>query len=200
MFKEIGAQLRPVLVSMLVLTLLTGFIYPALVTAIAQVFFAKQANGSLILEQGKPVGSELIGQPFSDPAHFWSRPSGTSPAPYKADASCGSNQAPSNPDFKTAVGDRITALQDANKHEDDGTPVPVDLVTASGSGLDPHISPAAAHYQEVRIVRETGIPFEKIRALIAEHTEGRQLSFLGEPSVNVLKLNLALDKLRATQK
>jgi K+-transporting ATPase ATPase C chain len=175
----------------IVMTVVTGAIYPLVVTGIAQVAMPHKANGSLIESGGKPVGSELIGQPFSDPKHFWSRPSATSPYPYNASNSGGSNQGPLNPALSDAVKDRIKALREADPGNT--APVPVDLVTASASGLDPHISPAAAEYQVARVAKARNLDPQKVRALVAEATEGRQLGFLGEPRVNVLKLNLALD-------
>jgi potassium-transporting ATPase KdpC subunit len=184
-------QLRPALVSLVALTLITGFLYPLVITAVAQVLFPRQANGSLILIDGKPVGSSLIGQPFEAPQYFWSRPSATSPFPYNAAASGGSNLGPTNPLLVTAVQARIDGL----KMVDPGNPlpIPVDLVTSSGSGVDPHISPAAAEYQVRRIARVRGLDDTVVRGLVAQHTEGRQLGVLGEPRVNVLTLNLALD-------
>jgi K+-transporting ATPase ATPase C chain len=177
--------------ALIVLTLITGVLYPLLVTGIAQVAFPKQANGSLIEKDGKVLGSSLIGQPFSDPKYFWSRASATSPMPYNGGSSSGSNQGPTNPALKEAVEGRVKALRDAGG--DPAKPVPVDLVTASGSGLDPHISPAAADYQAARVAKVRGLPEAKVRELVAQSTEGRQLGFLGEPRVNVLRLNLALD-------
>src|SRR5581483_865495 len=168
-----------------------GVAYPLLVTGIAQVAFKHQANGSLIEKDGKVLGSELIGQPFSDPKYFWSRPSATSPQPYNGASSSGSNQGPTNPALKEAVEGRVKALRDAGG--DPAKPIPVDLLTASGSGLDPHISPAAADYQVARIAKARSLPEQRVRELVAKHTEGRQLGILGEPVVNVLKLNLALD-------
>ena len=184
-------ELRVALVMMVVMTALTGLVYPLVVTGIAQGLFSNKANGSLIERDGKAVGSTLIGQPFGDPKYFWTRPSATSPYPYNASASGGSNQGPLNPALAEAVEGRIKALRDADP--DNKAAVPVDLVTASGSGLDPHISPAAAEYQVARVAKVRGIDAAKVRALVAEHTEGRQLGFLGEPRVNVLTLNLALD-------
>jgi K+-transporting ATPase ATPase C chain len=174
---------------LVVMTLITGVAYPLIVTGIAQVAFKHQANGSLIEKDGKVVGSSLIGQPFSDPKYFWGRPSATSPMPYNGAASSGSNQGPTNPALKEAVEGRI-------KDHGGRTPVPADLVTASGSGLDPHISPAAADYQIARVAKARNLPEEKLRALVGQHTEGRQLGVLGEPRVNVLRLNLALDAAR----
>ena len=185
------SHFRPALVMIVILTAITGAIYPAVVTGIAQVIFPSQANGSLIEEGGKAVGSSLIGQPFSDPKHFWSRPSATSPYPYNASSSSGSNQGPLNPALADAVKDRIKALRDADPGNN--APVPVDLVTASASGLDPHISPAAAEYQVNRVAKARGMDPAKVRVLVVQYTEDRQFGFLGEPGVNVLRLNRALD-------
>ncbi|OAI51699.1 potassium-transporting ATPase subunit C [Betaproteobacteria bacterium SCGC AG-212-J23] len=171
---------------LVVMTVVTGVAYPLIVTGIAQVAFKDKANGSLIVEKDKIVGSRLIGQPFTDPKYFWSRPSATSPQPYNGTSSSGSNQGPTNPALKEAVEGRIKDLGGK-------TPVPADLVTASGSGLDPHISPSAAEYQIPRIAKSRNISEDKLKALVARHTEGRQLGVLGEPRVNVLELNLALD-------
>jgi K+-transporting ATPase ATPase C chain len=184
-------QIRPAIVSLILLSALTGLVYPAVVTGIAQLAFSRQANGSLIVRDGKVLGSSLIGQPFDDPKYFWSRPSATSPFPYNAAASSGSNQSPTNPDFVKAVQGRVDALRAADPGNT--APVPVDLVTASGSGLDPHISPAAALYQLHRVATARGLDEAKVRELVDQHTESRQLGFLGEPRVNVLALNLALD-------
>jgi K+-transporting ATPase ATPase C chain len=187
MFKEF----RPALTMLIIMTALTGAVYPVVVTQVAQTIMPHKANGSFIERAGKPIASELIGQPFSDPGHFWGRPSATSPYPYNASASSGSNQGPLNRALIEAVESRIKALRVADPGNK--AAVPVDLVTASGSGLDPHISPAAAEYQVPRVARIRGMEPDRVRALVAEATEGRQLGFLGEPRVNVLKLNLALD-------
>ena len=197
------AQLRPALVMLLVLTVITGVIYPLIVTGIAQVVFPNQANGSLILQEGQAVGSELIGQSFDNPKYFWGRLSATGTFPYNAfnadnlTASSGSNYGPLNSALIDMVQARIDALKaaDAAVGVNNSTPIPVDLVTASGSGLDPHISPAAAFYQVARVARERGLSEEQVRQLVDQYTEGRQFGFLGEPRVNVLKLNLALDDL-----
>lgn len=191
-------QIRPTLVSLALLILVAGLVYPLLVTAIAQGVMPRQANGSLILRNGLPVGSELIGQAFDDPRYFWGRPSATAPVPYNAAASSGSNLGPSNDALVEAVRARIDALQAAQAAFglDAAAPIPVDLVTASGSGLDPHISPAAAAYQAPRVAQARGLTEEQVRSLVDQYTEGRQLGLLGEPRVNVLKLNLALDALQ----
>ena len=186
--------LRPALVLFLVLTLLTGVAYPLLVTGLAQWLFPAQAAGSLILQGGKPVGSSLIGQNFTDPGHFWGRPSATGPMPYNASASGGSNQGPLNPALVDAVKGRIDALRAADPGN--AAAVPVDLVTASASGLDPHISPAAARYQAARVARLRNLPLGKVQQLIAGETEAPWLGLLGEPCVHVLRLNLALDALK----
>jgi potassium-transporting ATPase KdpC subunit len=192
------SQLRPAVVSLALLILVTGVVYPLAVTGVAQAVFHRQANGSLIEQHGKIVGSELIGQAFDDPGYFWGRLSATGPFPYNAAASSASNLGPSNDALTEAVQARIDALQAADQALgiDNSGSIPVDLVTASGSGLDPHISPAAAEYQAQRVARVRGLNVEQVRMLVAEHTEGRQLGFLGEPRVNVLKLNLALDALQ----
>lgn len=185
------AQLRSALMMFFILTILTGVAYPLAVTAIAQLLFPHQANGSLIYKDGKPIGSTLIGQPFDDPKYFWGRPSATAPFPYSAAASSGSNLGPTNPALIETVKMRVAALKAADPGND--TPVPVDLVTASGSGLDPHISPASAEYQVRRVARARGREEAFVRTLVSQHTEGRQLGMLGERRVNVLALNLALD-------
>jgi len=182
----------PALRMLVVLTALTGIVYPLIVTGIAQVAFPHAANGSLIVENGKTVGSELIGQPFDDPKYFWSRPSATSPQPYNGASSGASNQGARNPALADAVKDRIKALRDADP--DNKAPVPIDLVTASGSGLDPHISIAGAEYQMGRVAKARGLTTQQVRALVDANTEGRTLGVLGEPRVKVLALNLALDR------
>ena len=186
--------LRPTLVLFFILTLMTGVAYPLLVTGAAQALFPAQAAGSLIMRDGKAVGSELIGQNFSDPKHFWGRPSATGPMPYNAAASSGSNLGPLNPALTDAVKSRIEALRAADPGNT--ARVPVDLVTASASGLDPHISPAAAAYQASRVAKARGLPTAKVQALVEAQTEAPLLGLLGEPRVNVLKLNLILDKIR----
>jgi K+-transporting ATPase ATPase C chain len=183
-------QIRPAIVSLLFLTVVTGVMYPAVVTAIAHVAMPGRAGGSVIERGGKAVGSSLIGQPFSDARYFWPRPSATSPVPYNAAAGGGSNLGPSNPALTQAVRERTAALSATGAP---AAPVPVDLVTASGSGLDPHISPAAAYYQVERVARARSMTPGAVRKLVDEHTEGRTLGILGEPRVNVLELNLALD-------
>lgn len=187
-------QIRPALMLLLILTVLTGLVYPFAVTGLAQLLFPHEANGSLIVRDGKIIGSELIGQYFDAPKYFWGRPSATSPFPYNAAASSGSNLGPTNPALAEAVKARIAALRAADPGND--TPVPVDLVTASGSGLDPHISPASAAYQVKRVARARGLTEAVVQQLVAQHTQGRQLGFLGEPRVNVLLLNLALDEMK----
>jgi K+-transporting ATPase ATPase C chain len=192
------SQFRPALVALALLVLVTGLVYPLAVTGMAQVAFPHQANGSQIARDGQVIGSELIGQAFDDPKYFWGRPSATGPFPYNAAASSGSNLGPSNDALVEAVQARIDALKAANAAFglDTAAPVPVDLVTASGSGLDPHISPAAAMYQVSRVALARGLSQDRVNTLVSQHIEGRQLGFLGEPRVNVLKLNLALDALQ----
>jgi len=185
-------HLRPALILLVVLTVVTGVIYPVIVTVVAQVVFPHQANGSLIVKDGKVVGSSLIGQPFDDPKYFWGRPSATSPFSYNAASSSGSNLSPTNPALVKSVQERVDALRAADPGNT--APVPVDLVTASGSGLDPHISPAAALYQVNRVAKARKLDPAVVRELVERNTEGRQLGFLGEPRVNVLALNLALDR------
>jgi len=187
-------MIRQCLGVFLLLTLVTGVVYPLLITAVARLAFPGQATGSVIEHDGRAVGSRLVGQPFSAPGHFWSRPSATAPQPYNGSASTGTNVSPTNPALTDAVAQRVKALRDADPVNT--APVPVDLVTASGSGLDPHISPAAAEYQVARVARARGLPPERVRELVAVHTEGRTLGLLGEPRVNVLELNLALDAAR----
>jgi K+-transporting ATPase ATPase C chain len=190
-------QLRPALTLFGLLTLLTGVAYPMLVTLLAQVMFHHQANGSVLERSGQPVGSELIGQAFDRPDYFWGRPSATTP-PYNAAASSGSNLGPTNPAWLDAIRDRVQAIRKAHPDQAD-KPVPVDLVTASASGLDPHISPAAAEYQVNRVADARGWTVEQVRQLVATHSEGRTLGVLGEPRVHVLRLNLALDQADASQ-
>jgi K+-transporting ATPase ATPase C chain len=185
------SQLRPAMVCLVFFTLLTGLAYPLAMTGLAQAVFPYEANGSLLERGGRVVGSEIIGQPFDDPRYFWGRPSATSPFPYNAAASAGSNLGPTNPALEEAVKARVAALRAADPGNTQ--PIPVDLVTASGSGLDPHISVAAALYQVPRVARARGLSQEQVRALVGQFTEGRQYGLLGEPRVNVLKLNLALD-------
>ncbi len=186
-------QLRPVFMVFFLLSLVTGIAYPLLVTGVAQLVFPEKANGSLILREGGYAGSALIGQPFDDPKYFWGRLSATPDFPYNPASSAGSNLGPSNPALVEAVKARIEALQKADPGNKSS--VPIDLVTSSGSGLDPHISPAAALYQASRVARARGLPEDRIRRLVEESTEPRQWGFLGEPRVNVLRLNLFLDNL-----
>ena len=182
---------RPALVLLALLSAVTGLVYPLVVTAVARVAFPTQAGGSLIVRDGAAIGSSLIGQPFDDPRYFWGRPSGTGPFPYNAAVSSGCNLGPLNPALAAAVAARVTALREQAAGE--AGPIPVDLVTASGSGLDPHVSPAAAAWQVPRVARVRGLSPAAVEAVVAQHTEGRQLGFLGEPRVNVLAVNLALD-------
>jgi K+-transporting ATPase ATPase C chain len=186
-----GNIFRPALVLFALLSALTGLIYPMVVTGAAKAVFPSQAAGSLIVLDGTTVGSKLIGQNFSDPKHFWGRPSATAPQPYNASASGGSNQGPLNPALTDAVKARVEALRAADPGNT--APVPVDLVTASASGLDPDISPAAANYQAARVARARGVPVEQVSVLIAKNTQAPLWGLLGESRVNVLALNLALD-------
>jgi len=183
--------IRPAVVLFLAMTVIAGVIYPFAVTGIAQVLFPSQAGGSIVMKNGQAVGSTLIGQPFSDPKYFWSRPSATTPQPYNGTGSTGSNLGPLNPALTDGIKSRIDALQAADPTNK--APIPVDLVTASGSGLDPEISVAAAYYQAPRVARIRNVSLEYVKALIASHAHGRVLGLLGEPRVNVLELNLALD-------
>lgn len=187
------ALVRPALTMLILLTVVTGVAYPLAVTGLAQALFPRQANGSLVERAGKPVGSSLIGQSFSDAKYFWGRPSATAPMPDNGTASGGSNLGPSNPALTDAARQRIAALRAADPGNTQ--PVPVDLVSASGSGLDPEISPAAADYQLDRVARSRGLSPERVRELVAANTTGRQFGLLGEPRVNVLLLNLALDQI-----
>ena len=189
------AHLRTAVLMLISLTIVTGFGYPLVVTGIAQAVFPRQANGSLVVRDGKVVGSTLVGQPFDDPKYFWSRPSATSPFPYNAGSSSGSNQGPTNPALHEAVKSRIEALRAADRGNT--ASIPVDLVTASGSGLDPHITPAAALYQARRVARARKLDEARVRALVEGQVQRRQWGVLGEPRVNVLLLNLALDELHA---
>jgi potassium-transporting ATPase KdpC subunit len=187
-------ELRIAIVSFLLLTVVTGIVYPGLVTLVAAVAFPSQADGSLVWVDGKVVGSRLIGQSFSSLKYFWGRPSATGPMPNNGAVSSGSNQSPLNPALVAAVEGRVAALRAADPGN--AKPVPVDLVTASGSGLDPQISIAAAEYQVPRVARERGLPEPRVRQLVHDATEGRTFGVLGEPRVNVLELNLALDAAR----
>ena len=187
------AILRPAIVLFALLSVLTGIIYPLIITAVANVAFPDEASGSLMMRDGRPVGSQLIGQSFSEPKYFWSRPSATAPQPYNGASSGGSNLGPLNPALTDAVKTRIQALQAADPLNK--APVPVDLVTASGSGLDPHISAAAAQYQIARVARARRLDLWAVQALVSSHTQGRLWGVFGEPRVKVLELNLALDEL-----
>ncbi len=186
-------QTKQAFLLLLIFSLLTGVIYPLAITGIAQLVFPTQANGSLIYRNDKPVGSSLIGQQFTDAKYFWSRPSATSPIGYNAESSGGSNLGPTNPDLAKAVQERIAVLQKADPGNKQ--PIPVDLITSSASGLDPHISPAAADYQIARVAKARGMDEKVVRQLIAKYTEGRTFGLLGEPRVNVVELNLELDGL-----
>jgi len=183
---------RPALTLLLVFTVLLGLVYPAAITGMSRILFPAQAAGSLVRAGGRVVGSSLIGQPFDDPRYFWGRPSATAPVPYNAAASSGSNLGPLNPALRDAVAARIAALHAADP--DNPAPVPVDLVTASASGLDPHISPAAAYYQVSRVARARALSEERVRSLVEKSIERRTLGVIGEPRVNVLLLNMALDR------
>ena len=180
---------------MAVFTVLCGLLYPVGMTLVGQLVFPKQAAGSMIVVGGKTVGSELIGQPFDDPKYFWSRPSATSPFAYNASNSSGSNLGPTNPAFISGIKANVDAARKANP-DMAAAPVPMDLVTASASGLDPHISPAAAEYQAARVAKARHLDPAKVEAFIAQNTQGRWLGFIGDPGVNVVKLNLALDELK----
>ncbi len=185
-------EFRPALLMLAVMTLLTGVIYPSLITGLAQVLFPQQAHGSFITTNSSTVGSALVGQSFSDPKHFWGRLSATNPMPYHAGSSSGSNLGPLNPALEEKVASRMAALKDGPSQQK--LPIPVDLVTSSGSGLDPHISPAAALWQVPRIAKMRGLSEDVVQKLVLQYTEGRTMGILGEPRVNVLLLNLALDK------
>jgi K+-transporting ATPase ATPase C chain len=187
-------QLRIALIFLGLFTVITGIVYPLVVTGLAQAIFHRQANGSLINENGKNIGSELIGQPFSDPRYFWGRLSATTPFPYNAASSSGSNYGPTNPALRDAIQARIEALKAVDPGNNE--PIPVDLVTYSASGLDPDISIAAANYQVPRVARYRGLSEEQVYALVNRFTESRQFGILGEPRVNVLQLNLALDEVK----
>jgi len=189
-------HIRPALLLLAVLSLITGLLYPAAVTAVARLALPGKADGSLISRGGRIVGSALIGQPFQDPKYFWGRPSATSPGPYNAGASVGSNLGPTNPELAKEIRERIAALRASDPGRRD--PIPVDLVTASGSGLDPDVSPASALWQVARVARARGISEEEVRAMVLRETRPRALLFLGEPRVNVLRLNLALDDFQAS--
>jgi len=186
-------EIRPAILMLLLFTIICGGIYPAVVTGVAQAVFPKQANGSFITDKsGKELGSALIGQPFSDPKYFWPRPSASSDFGYNAMASGGSNSGPTNPDYLKTVGDRVKALRDTGV----AGPIPADLVQASASGLDPHITPESAKLQVARVAKARGVSEDILVKAVAQATEGRQVFFLGEPRVNVLTLNLSLDKLK----
>lgn len=187
--------IRPALTLFVLLSVITGLIYPLLVTGISQALFPAEAAGSLILREGKAVGSRLIGQNFTDPKYFWGRPSATGPYPNNAAASSGSNLGPLNPALKEAVATRVKTLREADPGNT--APIPIDLVTTSASGLDPQISPATAAYQIARVARVRGLPPDAVRTLVAQQTEDRQWGVLGEPRVNVLELNMALDHLQS---
>ena len=187
-------MIRNSLTSLLVFTVLTGIVYPLAVTGIAQVIFPQQANGSIVTRSGKPAGSKLIGQPFDDPKYFWGRPSATTPYPYNGGSSSGSNLGPNNPDLMKTAHARVDALHAADPGNN--AKIPVDLVTASGSGLDPHISLAAAEYQLHRVAKARALDDGRVRNIVARNTSGRLLGVIGEPVINVLELNMALDELK----
>jgi potassium-transporting ATPase KdpC subunit len=187
-------QFKQAFLLLIAFSVLTGIVYPLAITGIAQIVFPKQANGSLIYRDGHPVGSSLIGQSFTDPRYFWSRPSATSPMPYNAESSGGSNLGPTNTDLAKAVQERIAAIRKFDP--DNKAPIPIELVTSSASGLDPHISPAAAEYQVARVAKARGLDENTVRQLVVKHIEGRTLGLLGEPRVNVVELNLDLDSVR----
>jgi potassium-transporting ATPase KdpC subunit len=193
---SISSQIRPALTMLVLFTIVTGVLYPLAVTGIAQIAFPAQANGSVIIINDVLIGSQLVGQPFDDPSYFWTRPSSTGPFPYNAAASSGSNLAPTSDDLLSQVLARIDMLRASDPNHT--APIPVGLVTASGSGLDPHISPAAAEYQVGRVARARGLDKTQVHALVAQYTQSRQLGFLGEPRVNVRELNLAFDTLAAS--
>lgn len=189
---------RQSLLFLALMSMLTGIAYPLVMTALAQVALRRQADGSLIVHSGQITGSTLIGQPFADPGHFWGRPSATGPSSYQADASSGSNLSPFGEVFRGQAAARLEELKNADPGN--SKPVPIDLVTASGSGLDPHISPEAAYYQASRVARARNLDEAKVAALIASHVEGRTLGILGQPRVNVLLLNIALDEVQSEKK
>ncbi len=197
MRRDILSELYRAFGALALLTLLTGVVYPLVVTAVAQAAFPREANGSLIVRDGRAVGSDLVGQPFSDPNYFWPRLSATTPFPYNAGSSSGSNLGPTNPALDNEVLGRIKALRDADP--DARLPVPADLVTSSASGLDPDISPEAAYYQARRVAKVRGLSVEDVRKLVSEHVEDRTWGVLGEPRVNVLRLNHDLDMMKAAQ-
>ena len=185
-------QIKPAILSFLVLTIITGILYPLFVTGFAQVFFHNKANGSLVYKDGRPIGSLLIGQPYDDPKYLWGRPSATSPFQYNGASSSGSNLGPSNPALIDAVKERIKALKAVDP--DNTNPIPIDLVTSSASGLDPHISLSTAYYQIPRVARLRGLPQDTIETIVRKHTKGRLLGIIGEPVVNALEVNLELDE------
>jgi potassium-transporting ATPase KdpC subunit len=189
MFRE---HIKPAILIFIILTIITGILYPLFVTGIAQVFFHNKANGSLVYQNGKAIGSSLIGQPYDDPKYFWGRLSATSPIQFNSASSSGSNLGPSNPALVEAVQARTKALKTVDP--ENKNPIPIDLVTSSASGLDPHISPASAYYQIPRISRLRGLPQNMVEDIVRQHTKGRLLGIIGEPVVNVLEANLELDK------